>query len=101
MITSRPGGYEGRKENDMKIKFENKIYTLDMRVWDNDNWIILTPEDIVVDSSYKWEDWFWTTDSTKEDLIDFLDSWKDYSLEERLWFDVGDKKERYYSLTED
>lgn len=86
----------------MKIKFENKIYTLDMRVWDNDNnWIILTPEDIIVDASYKCEDWIWTTDSTKEDLIDFLDRWQDYSLEESLGIDVEDKKERYYTLTED
>lgn len=85
----------------MKIKFDNKIYTLDMRVWDNDNWTILTPEDIVVDFSYKCEDCIWSTDSTKEDLIDFLDSWQDYSLEESIGIDVENKKYRYYSLTED
>ena len=86
----------------MKIKCENKIYTLDMRVWDNDtNWIILTPEDIIVDASYKYDDGIWTTDSTKEDLIDFLDSWQDYSLEESLGIDVEEQKYRYYSLTED
>lgn len=67
----------------MKIITNEKDYTLSMSTWDGSGWTSENAEDIVLDSSYSWDEEAeaWRMEGDLKNLEDYLRDWTDYNTD--------------------
>ena len=91
------------------ISETEKKYKLSMRIWD-DGWDEPdVSQDVIIDSSFAWDDEAeaWRVTGSLDNLIDYLDDWEQYGTEDdRAVYDEDEREQlredhpRYYELNE-
>ena len=93
----------------MKIIINGKIYNLSMTVWDGSDWIVESAEDIVIDSSYIWDEVAeaWMMKGDIKNLLEYLGDWSNYNTDvdrdaydEETRENLKEEYPRHYELEE-
>lgn len=91
------------------INKTGKAYNLTMQKWTGSDWSQDMAEDIVIDSSFSWDEdaEAWRMDDHKDNLTDYLQDWEQYNTEaDRDAYDederqhLRDERPRSYDLSE-
>ena len=91
------------------INKTGKAYNLTMREWTGSDWGPDMAEDVIIDSSYHWDDGAeaWRIDGSLDNLTDYLRDWEQYNIEaDRDAYDADkrqqlrDERPRSYDLSE-
>ena len=78
------------------INKTGKAYDLTMQEWTGSDWGPDMAQDIIIDSSYHWDDdaEAWRMDGREDNLTDYLHDWEQYETETDI--DAYDEDERQY-----
>ena len=65
------------------INKTGKAYSITMQEWMGSNWSHDMAEEIIIDSSFAWDDGneAWRMDGHEDSLTDYLQDWKQYNTE--------------------
>ena len=91
---TRQSREKGRHTMEIIINETGKRYNLTMQEWTGSDWGPNMAQDIIIDSSYHWDDdaEAWRMDGSLDNLTDYLHDWEQYNAEADC--DAYDEDER-------
>lgn len=104
---ARQSREKGRHTMEIIINETGKRYNLTMQEWTGSDWGQDMAQDIIIDSSYHWDDdaEAWRMDGHEDNLTDYLQDWEQYNTDaDRDAYDederakLRDERPRSYDL---